>query len=75
VTRARWESANNVLSVEGIVADSFATLTADFGGRIEPLTNLGGSFRSDFVGVVVYPPTVTVTASNGATVTAPVEAH
>jgi hypothetical protein len=73
VTRARWDGETSTLTVEGSVADSMATLRVDFGGHAEPIANDAGRFRGDFVGVVVYPPTVTVTASSGATVTSPVE--
>jgi hypothetical protein len=74
VTKARWDSEDNVLSVEGAVSDLTATLRVDFGGRSENVANDAGRFRGDFVGVVVYPPTVTVTASSGATATSSVEA-
>lgn len=73
IERARWDADDEVLEIRGDVSSSGVTLTAEFFGRSEPLANERGGFRAEFSGVVDNPGTVRVTASDGATVTAPVE--
>lgn len=74
VTRAEWDADKETLRLEGTVSDVTATLTAEFGGRTEPLANDAGRFRNEFTNVVSDPPTVTVRTGGGAIATSPVTA-
>ena len=74
IDRAEWDSEKQDLRVEGTCDDTAATLTAEFTGRSEPVTNTQGRFRAQISGVQVRPPAVPVKASSGATATAAVVA-
>jgi hypothetical protein len=75
VDRAEWDPDKEDLRIEGTVSDAQSSLTAEFTGRREPVQNDQGRFRATFTGVPVRPPSVTVTASSGASVTAAVIAN
>ena len=75
VDRAEWDPDKEDLRIEGTASDAQATLTAEFTGRTEPVQNDQGRFRATFTGVPVRPPSVTVTASSGASATAAVVAN
>ncbi|HEX3598344.1 MAG TPA: hypothetical protein VHU80_24720 [Polyangiaceae bacterium] len=65
ITRAEWDSAKETLRLEGECSDYSASLSAEFGGRTEPMTNDMGRFRNEFTNVASNPGTVTVTTTSG----------
>jgi mono/diheme cytochrome c family protein len=75
IDRAQWDPDKAELRIEGTASDAQATLTAEFTDRTETLQNDQGRFREEFTGVPVRPPSVTVTASSGASATAAVLAN
>jgi hypothetical protein len=74
IDRARWSEEDGELEVRGDVSSLVVTLTLSFLGRSEALANDSGSFRAELSGVNEQPFSVTVTASDGASVRSEVEA-
>lgn len=75
IERARWDEDDGALEVRGVVSSPAVTLSVRFLERAEPLKNEGGSFRAEFSAVEDDPEQITVTASDGASVTVSVEAN
>jgi hypothetical protein len=74
IERARWSEEDALLEVRGEVSSLVVTLTVSFLGRTEALGNDAGTFRGEFSGVAEQPLRVTITASDGASAQADVEA-